>query len=375
MQKFLIIGAGINGLLTARELAAAGAAVIVLEKGECFGEASWAGGGIVSPLYPWRYSPAVTALATWAQTFYPHLARELRIDSEIDPELEANGLLMLHADDARQALDWAQANGRNMQAVDAGFIYDREPHLAPGFDRALWMPEVNNIRNPLMGRALLKSLRQQANVSIRENTEVTGFETRGNTLTAVQVRTTDGTERIAAERFLVCAGAWSTLLTSRLEVRVGFSIEPVKGQMLLFKTDAPLVNSIVLHAGRYLIPRRDGHLLVGSTLEHSGFDKTTSAAALESLRASAITMLPELADLPLKAQWSGLRPAAPDGIPYIGRVPGYANCFINAGQYRNGLVLAPASARLLVDLLFDRSPVVDPGPYDPASRLSPGPAS
>jgi glycine oxidase len=135
--------------------------------------------------------------------------------------------------------------------------------------------------------------------------------------------------------------------------------------MLLFRPPRRLLKTIVLTKGRYLIPRRDNYLLAGSTLEYSEFDKSTSESALNSLHHSAIESLPELADYPVIKQWAGLRPGSPDGIPFIGRVDSYTNLSVNAGQHRNGLVLAPASAKLLADILLDRALAVDPKPYKP----------
>ena len=144
---------------------------------------------------------------------------------------------------------------------------------------------------------------------------------------------------------------------------------PVKGQMILYKCAADFLPRMVLAKGRYAIPRRDGHILIGSTLEHSGFDKTPTDEALESLRASAAELLPELADMQPVAHWAGLRPGSPEGIPYIGPVPGFDGLWLNTGHYRNGLVLAPASCRLLADLMSGREPIIDPVPYAPAGRL------
>ena len=140
--------------------------------------------------------------------------------------------------------------------------------------------------------------------------------------------------------------------------------------MLLYKFPAPPVQSIVLHNGRYLIPRLDGHLLVGSTLEHVGFDKTITSAARESLYESAICILPELEGKTPVAQWAGLRPGSPEGVPLIGRMESTENLYVSAGHYRNGLVLAPASTRLLADLLLGRDPVLNPELYSPAVRIA-----
>jgi glycine oxidase len=137
--------------------------------------------------------------------------------------------------------------------------------------------------------------------------------------------------------------------------------------MIAYQTPPGLVQRVVLKDGRYVIPRNDGLLLVGSTLEEAGFDKTTDQDALASLRQSAENIIPALARYPVAYHWAGLRPGSPDGIPFIGALPEFPNVFVNAGHYRNGLVLAPASTHLLVDQLLDREPLIDPAPYLPVA--------
>lgn len=172
---------------------------------------------------------------------------------------------------------------------------------------------------------------------------------------------------IRGDKVLLAAGAWSGELLKPLGLEL--PVVPVKGQMILYKCAADFLPRMVLAKGRYAIPRRDGHILIGSTLEHSGFDKTPTDEAQESLRASAAELLPELADMQPVAHWAGLRPGSPEGIPYIGPVPGFDGLWLNTGHYRNGLVLAPASCRLLADLMSGREPIIDPAPYAPAGRL------
>lgn len=367
ISDFLIVGGGVIGLLMARELAQAGATVTLADKGKCGTEASWAGGGIVSPLYPWRYRPEITALAKEAQRCYPELVEALFDESGIDPELECTGLLMLEADDAVEALAWSQRNGSKMSAINAEAIYAREPLLASGFRQGLWMPEIANVRNPQLLKALIVSARSCPNIRIIENAAVERFEVAKSgslsSLTCAHIRCGGELSSVRAGQFVVTAGAWSAQLLKPLEVDL--AIEPVKGQMLLFNPPRRLLQTMVLTKGRYLIPRRDKHLLVGSTLEYSEFDKSTSETALQSLRQSAIELLPELAGHPVIKQWAGLRPGAPNGIPYIGRIDAYVNLSVNAGQFRNGLVLAPASARLLADILLGRETALDANPYKP----------
>ncbi|MES3009123.1 MAG: glycine oxidase ThiO [Pseudomonadota bacterium] len=366
MSEFLIIGGGVIGLLMARELASAGAEVTVVEQGRCCQEASWAGGGIVSPLYPWRYSAAVTALAFHAQRAYPLLAAQLLDETGIDPELERTGLLMLDAKDAGEALRWASEHGKALYPVEPAFLYAREAGLAPGFSHGLWMPDIANIRNPRLGQALESSLRRNPRVQIREQTQVLSLQTQQHKVSQVQVMQQGAIATLTAERVIITAGAWSGGLLAALGVTL--PVVPVKGQMLLYRPSQRLLNTIVMTDGRYLIPRRDNHLLVGSTLEHSDFDKSTTEEALLSLRRSAEALLPALANCRVERQWAGLRPGAPEGVPFIGRVPTIDNLYVNAGHYRNGLVLAPASAQLLADILLGREPSIDPAPYDPGVR-------
>ena len=350
------------GLLTARELALAGYGVTVLERGVIGGESSWAGGGIVSPLYPWRYPQAVTALVTEAQAAYPALAQTLAERTGIDPEFFPCGLLMLDADDAEEALAWAATQPQAcMQALAADALRARLPGLAPTWRQGLWMPAIANIRNPRLLKAVGQLLEMDG-VRVREHAPVTGWRRQAGRVTGVELG--DGSV-ISADAFVVCGGAWSAELLAQAGVAPALPVRPVRGQMILYRRPAGELPCIVLAEGRYVIPRRDGHVLCGSTLEETGFDKTPTAEARASLEATAVRLWPALAGQAPVAHWAGLRPGSPDGIPFIGRVPGVDNLWVNAGHYRNGLVLAPASARLLADLVAGRPPRVDPRPYQP----------
>ncbi|RDE18552.1 glycine oxidase ThiO [Motiliproteus coralliicola] len=362
MADVVIVGAGVMGLMAARELAAAGSRVILLERGEAAREASWAGGGIVSPLYPWRYLDPITALASWSQGRYLELARELERETGLSPELRQKGLLMLSVDDEAEALRWADRHQRPLTRIGADKIRALEPHIRIEREQGLWMPEVASIRNPRLGRALRRSIELNPSIELVSNAEVTRFDLNQGRVDAVE--TMQG--RFRAGQFLVCGGAWSGGLMETLGLML--AVEPVKGQMLLFNNpqhdaSAPLLDRVVLADGRYLIPREDGRILVGSTLERVGFDKQTSIEARESLYQSALSMLPALQDCTVEAQWAGLRPGSPDGVPYIGAAEGMENLFLNAGHFRNGLVLAPASCRLIADLMLGRTPEIDPAPY------------
>jgi glycine oxidase len=362
-KQVVVVGGGVIGLLTAFNLAAKVGQVVVCDQGEVGRESSWAGGGIVSPLYPWRYSPAVTALAHWSQDFYPQLGERLFASTGLDPEVHTTGLYWIDLDDEAEALAWAEREGRPLSAVDISAAYDAVPVLGPGFKRAIFMAGVANVRNPRLVKSLKAALQAMPNVTLREHCQITGFVHEGGRVTGVQ--TAEGVLR--ADDVVLSAGAWSGDLLRTLGLDL--PVEPVKGQMILFKCAEDFLPSMVLAKGRYAIPRRDGHILVGSTLEHAGYDKTPTEEALASLKASAIELLPALEGAEVVGHWAGLRPGSPEGVPYIGRVPGHEGLWLNCGHYRNGLVLAPASCQLFADLLTGAEPIIDPAPYAPAGRL------
>ena len=362
-QRVVIVGGGVIGLLTAFNLAADVEQVILLDRAGLGQESSWAGGGIVSPLYPWRYSSAVTALAHWSQDFYPQLAERLLADTGVDPQVHTTGLYWLDLEDEAQALAWADREGRPLSSVHISTVEAAVPVLASGYSHAIYMADVANVRNPRLVKSLKAALQALPNVTIHEQCEVLGFIREGEIIAGVH--TAQG--EIRGDEVVLSAGAWSGELLTSLGLEL--PVEPVKGQMILYKCASDFLSCMVLAKGRYAIPRRDGHILVGSTLEHEGFDKTPTSQALQSLKASAVELIPALADAEVVAHWAGLRPGSPEGIPYIGRVAGFDGLWLNCGHYRNGLVLAPASCQLFADLLLGREPIIDPAPYAPAGRI------
>lgn len=357
-MNVLIIGGGAIGMMQARALALEGCDVTLIERGLCGKEASWAGGGIISPLYPWRYHPAVSALAQWSQQFYANLAESIEAESGISPELNHHGLLILSVDDEDEAVQWGEDN-RRLRRVEKEEIYQLEPSLREGFSTALWMPQVDSIRNPRLGRALRESLARMSRVRVVESEGVTGFLRKKHRIRGVE--TASG--RYEADVTIVAAGAWSGELLASLGLHL--PVEPVKGQMVLLQGEPGRVRRVVLRDGKYVIPRRDGMVLAGSTLEHCGFDKSTTHEAKEALLDAAIDLFPQLADSTLAGHWAGLRPGVKGGLPFIGEVPAFPGLYVNTGHFRNGLVLAPASVQLLTCLLADRPLPFDPAPYSP----------
>lgn len=358
----IIVGGGIMGLLLARELVQKGKSVHLIEKSMVGKEASWAGGGIVSPLYPWRYNDPITRLASWAQDAYPHLAANLYKETGIDPEFNACGLIMLDAKDSLQALTWSNKQQEDstqklVKQVPVENVMTDETQLAPGFSSALSMPHVGNIRNPRLLKSLIQSLKTSPNFTLSEQTEVKNFKIQDRKVIGVELE--QGS--YYAEQVAICSGAWSAKLTQSFGLQL--PIKPIKGEMLIFEPAPSLIRSILLYQGRYLIPRKDGRIIVGSTLEDVGFDKTPQPSNQQALLESAYRIVPSLKKLKVEKHWAGLRPGAPAGLPYIGSVPGIDGLWLCAGHFRNGLVLAPASAHLMGALMLGLTPDIDPEPY------------
>ena len=187
MTDCLIVGAGLIGMLTARELRAAGLRVTLIDRGEGGREASWAGGGILSPLYPWRYPEPVNALASGSQQQYPQLLAEIRAQSGIDPEYERSGLLILDDGDEADVTGWAQRFGMRLEAADAARQRELEPALGITSARAWWMPEIGQVRNPRFVKSLRAALERQG-VTFIQNRQVTGFRRDGDRVAGVFLR-------------------------------------------------------------------------------------------------------------------------------------------------------------------------------------------
>lgn len=362
--KTLIVGGGVFGLLTAYKLAKEGMEVILIERNNAVGrESSWAGGGIISPLYPWRYNSAIIKLAQASYASYPQLIEELKESSNIDPELYVSGLYWLNLEDEQEALAWAKQQQQPINKVDIVEVERAVSVLGSGYTSALYMDTVANIRNPRLISALHTALIRMPNVHIQENCTFTNIITRYGRVIGIET----SLQNYYADNTVICTGAWLGNWLQSLGVNI--VIQPVKGQMILFKCAEDFLPTIILANERYAIPRRDGHILVGSSIEYVGYNKEPTLEMLESLKASAISMLPELAKAEVIQHWTGISPAAPEDIPYIGEVPDYQGLWLNCGHSRNGVVSAPASCQLLVDLILQRPTQLNASPYLPSNRL------
>ncbi len=330
------MGGGIVGCLTALELIKHGCKVTLVERNvvasQTSGESSWAGAGILFPLLPWMYKDAVNQLAIEGAAIYQKLCEHLLTNTGIDPEHSVCGMQIQHSFNADQAIEWCEKNAILYQKNALG----------------LFLPNVAQVRPP----QLLKALRQallQSGVTLLERTELKPLnpaELKNGHLNTWQ--TTTG-ETLVADQFVVTSGAWSFELLKNTTQNL--DIKPMRGQILLYQQTGEKLAHIVYANGFYLVPRKDGLLLAGSTLEDVGFDKNTTETVKEELQTKAEGILPSLKHAPILKHWSGLRPGTPDNLPTIAAHPSIKNLFLNTGHFRYGLTMAPASAQRIVALM------------------------
>lgn len=301
----VVIGGGVIGLFTAWRLSDAGFKVRLVEQNQVAaagsGAASWAGGGMLSPLPPDRVPEAIRFLLQESLESYPECCDQLRSESGIDPEYWVCGAEYVKKDGQRLAY-----------------------------------PEMAQVRPPRLLKALVVAL-QRRGVELLEKTQVKGYIERGGRLRGV--RTDQGD--LDCDAAVLAAGAWSSSLGAP-------GITPLKGQMLLARASPGLLSRMLIGDDVYLIPRQDGRILVGSTLEKTGFDHSSTTEARTLLLERAGALWPAITTLPIESQWAGLRPRADTPCPLIGPHPELPGLWRATGHFRLGITLAPATASRVV---------------------------
>lgn len=339
-----MVGGGIIGLLTARKLSQSGRSVILVERGQVGQESSWAGGGILASLSPWRDDERVFNLLQTSKKNYPRLLAEIGDYSGMPVEWSTSGMLVFSLSTAEQkiASKWAREKRQKIEVIpEADLVKTLPLGRPPGNGTALFLRGVMQVRNPSLLKALCVDLIKRG-VKILKYEPVTSFKLEKNR--CLGVLTPQNT--YFSNTTIVTTGAWTDTLLASLGVSL--SIFPVRGQMLLFKSKQKLFQPIVAEDDFYLIPRQDGCILAGSTVERVGFSKKVTSEAYKHLSENAYRIAPILKDkATIVAQWAGLRPACQAGVPFIGACSGVEGLLIGAGHFRNGLAMAPATAELL----------------------------
>lgn len=368
MADVLIVGGGVIGLSLAYELAGAGLKVQIVERGEPGREASWAGAGILPPAQAAPTDDPYERLLQLSNELHLHWSAELREQTGVDNGLRRCGGVYVARDAAgdvelRQAAARWQVQGVACQRLDAAELARREPALEGGAAsarlRAAWLlPDEMQLRNPRHLKALLAGCAQRG-VEVKAGVSVEDFETRAGRIE--RVLTSGGA--LTAGQVCLTSGPWTRLLLSRLGLHVG--LKPIRGQIVLLNGSRPVLRSIVNEGPRYLVPRPEGRILVGSTEEDAGFEKCATAAGVAGLLQFALELAPGLTGARIEQCWAGLRPATVDRLPYLGRLPPWENAYVAAGHFRSGLQLSSGTAAVMARLMRGQEPGVDLSPFRP----------
>ena len=350
MSDVAIVGAGLVGLATAYELAKRGARVTVYDREEPARAASWAGAGMLAPFSEELPDAAMLAFCRDALANYPAFVDELRERSGVDARFVRAGTMHVALADASLAALRARAatyaaNGGDVELLDRAQALGREPLLSKQCAGAAFVANEAQVDNRRLGRALIAACEA---LGVRfERVEHVALE--ADARRARGLRTPHGFA--AAAHVVNAAGAWAGELDG-VPAHVRVPVRPVAGEMLALAVPAGAMRALVWLGHRYLVPRSDGRLLVGATVEERGFDARVTASGVHDLLDAALSVAPALASFAVVETWAGLRPATPDGRPYLGEtaLDGYV---VATGHYRNGILLAPSSARLIAKAIVD----------------------
>ncbi len=384
MEKFdyTIIGAGVIGCSLARLLAGAGKRVALIDRAAPGTEASHAAAGMLAPSAEADELTPLFSLATRSRSLYTNLVAELIAETGIDPHYRTDGTLLPFATSAARdhmlhTLSWQMAQGARVEQLSSSQLSSREAALSPtfpqgpspGFGGALYLPDDHQVDNRLLMQALVSSCRLRG-VDFVLGQSVSSIVVRKGRAIGVAIGPESSSETITAGAIINASGAWAAQITG--DGIPAIPVRPVKGHMLALRA-APgqrggqpreLLRHVIRTEEVYLVPRHDGRIIVGSTMEEAGFDKTVHAAPVARLQEAAQRLCPALASAEKIDAWTGLRPATPDGLPVIGPLPqraGIANYWTALGHFRNGILLAPITAEVLTHWLLNGQP---PFPMD-----------
>jgi glycine oxidase len=356
-RDVVIVGGGVIGLSIAFALAREGIRPTVVDRRDLGREASWAGAGLIPPVGENHSRQPLVALRSWSAELYPRWSAALEQEIGIDIGYRRTGGV---------DVAWTDREVQDLQATAGrwraeGIAYERlapgdysrvEPALNPELTAAYYLPDRAQVRNPRLLRALMTAISQRGGRLMPWN-GVEGFRVQDRRVTAVRTSIGD----LPCGMVVVAAGAWSGPLLETIGVHA--PTPPFKGQVVLLRSERPLIRRVVEHGKNYLVPRDDGRVLVGATEEDVGFETKPTAQVTRMLLDLAVRLCPVLSEAAVEATWAGLRPGSCDSKPYIGHAPGFENVIIASGHKRAGLQLAPATAELVADLVLDRVPRLD----------------
>jgi glycine oxidase len=345
----IIVGGGIIGVSLAIELRKRGATVLVVERGEPGREASHAAGGMLVDC-PLETPEVLQPLATASARMYPEFAHELGVESAMKVDLRDAGTIVFSPPEHVR-----ERTGVSSLSPLPAPLSDLEPALVETSRPAFFLKERSVDPRALTDAAIKTAKNRGVDFSSRD--PVTRMDVSEGRAIGVATNKTS----FVAPKIVNCAGAWSGQIAPH-----AFPTRPVKGQMLcLIMPRRDLIRHVIRSPEVYLIPRSDGRLLVGATVEEAGFDKRTDRATIQRLHRAALALVPKLADAKILEDWAGLRPGTPDALPILGatETPGY---FVATGHFRDGILLAPITAQIMANVITGSSAGFDLTAFDPA---------
>ena len=378
ISDVLVIGGGVIGMSIARELKKNGAGeVTLIESGSLGQEASSAAAGMLTSQADAEKHDDLFDLCYEGRGLYEGFAGELKAETGIDIQLEASGTLSVsfNENDSRRLDDiysWQNAAGFPVQKLNARELLELEPRLSPEVKSGLFFPRDGQVENRLLVRALAASL-EQLGVRIAENTPVMSLLVENGKIGGVET----AAGQFSAPLIVLAAGAWSSLIPlgepgkAERNRHLSLDVIPVRGQMISFQPGKRLFTRVIMSPAGYLVPRSDNRLLAGATVEKAGFDKNVTTSGLQSLSNAAYEMAPGLKKIEISESWAGLRPCSADKLPIIGQYNSISGLYVATGHYRNGILLAPITARMLAKQILGGqdstfSAIVKPGRFTQA---------
>jgi glycine oxidase len=360
IDDVVIAGGGIIGLAIAREAARARLRVRLLERGPVGGEASGAAAGLIGPQLEADREGPLLSLGLASRDLFPAFVQGVAEESGCDPDLSGRGTLVVArttegAAELDRCLAFQRSLGLRVERVRGEELRLMEPALHSEWREALYLPDDRSVDNVVLVQGLGRAA-ERLGARLQEGARVDRLIVEGGRVAGVHV----GGDRVRAGAVVIAAGAWSGEIGG--PGIPSMPSHPVRGQIVCFGA-APTPAGPVFTEDCYLVPRRDGRVLAGSTMERAGFDKSVTGAGLRDLSARALALVPALAAATFHSAWAGLRPALPDGLPAVGRAA--AGLLYACGHLRNGILLAPITARLVTRLLLGQDPGMDLSPFDP----------
>ncbi|NOT47527.1 MAG: glycine oxidase ThiO [Acidobacteria bacterium] len=351
----LIIGGGVIGLSIARELASHRVGrIAVVERGGVGREASFAAAGMLAPSAENETADDFYRLCDASRKMYPLLARELAAETGIDVELDRSGTLYgaFTGDDARHLnsrFERQTAVGIAVERLSASDTIKAEPHISPTVRESLFFANDWQVENRRLLTALEASVRG-SNIGILENMPVDSLILDKGRVCGVE----SNASTISAGTTVLATGAWTSLIKIAGDA-VPLEVKPIRGQMIGFSPPDRMFRRVIYSPRGYVVPRADGRVLVGATVEDAGFDKSVTGEAVGQLKECAFEIAPLLVRHEILEKWAGLRPFAADGLPVIGPVPGFDGLTVATAHYRNGILLAPITAKIVAENIVDGS--------------------